>query len=263
MNENSTPKIISNGSFVEAFSSVFTSLSLVKQYKLYAYFIIPFLINIVVLSLIFYFSFTTLKPMIQNLITGSGIVYDILRFIITPLLLIIQIIITIFIYSIIGNIVTAPFNDFLSQKVEIKAFGEKFDEEFSLKLIIGDIIRVAANLIKLLLLMAMAHILILFLNFIPVLGSILYTILGFMITAFFFGFQFYDYPLERRRFTFGKKLKITLRFAPQVLGVGVGFFLLSLIPIVNFLGLNMATISATVMFSNHIKPVMEQNKNPD
>ena len=260
MNENTTPKILPKGSFVGAFLSVFSSLSLVKRYKLYAYFFIPFLLNIVILSLIFYFSFTTLKPLIQNLITGNGILFDMLRFIITPLLVIIQTIITILIYSIVGNIVTAPFNDFLSQKVEIKAFGEKFDEKLTLKSMIADIIRVVANLIKLLLLMAAAHILLFLLNFIPVLGTILYTVLGFLVTAFFFGFQFYDYPLERRRYTFGKKLKTTFRFASQVLGIGVGFFLLSLIPVINFLGLNMATTAATVMFSNYIKPVVAQNE---
>ena len=268
MNKNIVPKILSKGSFAEAFASVFSSLSLVKQQRLYAYFIIPFLLNIVVLSLIVYFSITTLNPLIQKLIPDTNadtffmlrFLMELLHFVIMPLLFIILAIITIFIYSIVGNIVTAPFNDFLSQKVEIKAFGENFDEAFSLKLIIGDIIRVAATIIKLLLLMAIAHILLLLLNFIPVLGSILYIGLGFMITAFFFGFQFYDYPLDRRRYTFFKKLKITLSFAPQVLGVGTGFFLLSLIPIINFLGLNMATIAATAMFSSYIKPVMEQHK---
>ncbi|MCL1911697.1 MAG: EI24 domain-containing protein, partial [Leptospirales bacterium] len=255
MNENTMPENLSKGSFVGAFLSVFSSLSLVKQYKLYVYFIIPFLLNIVILSSIFYFSFTTFKPLIESLITGSGIIFDMLRFIINPLLLIIQAIITIFVYSIIGNIVTAPFNDFLSQKVEVKAFGENFDEKLTLKSIIANIIYVAGNLIKLLLLMAAAHILIFLFNFIPLFGNILYTVLGFLITAFFFGFQFYDYPFERRRYTFGKKLKTAFRFIPQVLGVGVGFFLLSLIPVINFLGLNMATIAATVMFSNCIKPV--------
>jgi len=253
-------KNLSKGSFFEAFLSVFTSLSLVKKHRLYAYFIIPFLLNIVILSSIFYFSFHTLKPLIDNLITGSGFIFDMLRFIITPLLLIIQLIITIFIYSIIGSIITAPFNDFLSKKIEITAFGENFDEKFSLKVLITDILRVVANLIKLLLLMIIAHLLIFLLNIIPVLGNILYVVLGFLITAFFFGFQFYDFPLERRRYTFGKKLKTTLRFVPQVIGVGVGFFLLSMIPIVNFLGLNMATIAATVMFSNYIKPIIAQNE---
>ena len=260
MNKNTVSKNFRKGSFGEAFRSVFSSLSLVKQHRLYAYFIIPFFLNIIILSSIFYLSFHTLKPLIYDLITGSGFIFDALRTIITPLLIIIQVIITIFIYSIVGNIITAPFNDFLSRKIEIKIFGENFDEKFSFKTLITDILRVAGNLVKLLLLIIVAHLLIFLLNLIPVLGSILYAALSFLITAFFFGFQFYDFPLERRRYTFGKKLKTAFRFIRQVMGVGAGFFLLSMIPVINFLGLNMATIAATVMFSNYIKPTMAKNE---
>ena len=260
MNKNTVSKNFPKGSFGEAFLNVFASLSLVKQHRLYAYFIIPFFLNIIILSSIFYLSFHTLKPLIDGLITGSGFFFDALRIITTPLLIIVQVIITIFIYSIVGNIITAPFNDFLSKKIEIKAFGENFDEKFSLKALITDILRVVGNLIKLLLLMLIAHLLIFLLNLIPVLGNILYAALGFLITAFFFGFQFYDFPLERRRYTFGKKLKTTFRFIPQVVGVGAGFFLLSMIPIINFLALNMGAIAATVMYSNYIKPVMTQDE---
>jgi len=260
MNEKTASNILPRGSFVDAFLNVFSSLSLVKRYKLYVYFIIPFFINIAILSSIFYFSFHTLKPLIDSQITGTGFFFNMLRFVLTPLLLIIQTIITVLIYSIIGNIVIAPFNDFISQKIELKVFGENFDEKLSLKFVTSNIIRAVVNLIKLLLLMIAAHLLILLLNLIPVFGNILYTVLGFLITAFFFGFQFYDYPFEHRRYAFGKKLKTALRFTPQVLGTGVGFFLLSLIPVINFLGLNMAAIAATVMFNNYMEPVMAQNE---
>jgi len=260
MDKNIVPKNLHKGSFAKAFLNVFSSLSLVKQHRLYAYFIIPFFLNIVILSSIFYFSFHTLKPLINNQITGAGFIFDTLRFIIAPLLLVLLLIITVLIYSIIGGIITAPFNDFLSQKIETTVFGEKFDEKLSLKSSIENIVRVTANLIKLLLLMIVVYLLIFLLNLIPVLGSILSTFLGFLTTAFFFGFQFYDFPLERRKYTFGGKLKFAFRFAPQVVGVGVGFFLLSMIPVINFLGLNMATIAATIMFNNYIKPVMAQNE---
>ena len=146
MNKNIALKKLPKGSLIEAFSNVFASLSLVKKYRLYAYFIIPFLLNIAILSSIVYFSFYALKPLIDSQITGSGFIFSALRFIIAPVLLIIEIIIAVLIYSIVGGIIIAPFNDFLSKKIEINAFGENFDEKFSFKLIITDILRVAANL---------------------------------------------------------------------------------------------------------------------
>ncbi|MDR3238195.1 MAG: EI24 domain-containing protein [Spirochaetia bacterium] len=251
-------KNTSKGSFAEAFASVFSSLSIVRKHNLYGYFIIPFLLNIIILSAIFYFSFVTLRPLIYGNIPESGWLFTAIRFIITPLLLIVQAVITILIYSIVGTIITAPFNDFLSQKVEVKAFGEDFDEKLTLASIVADIVRAIGNVLKLLLLIIGVNIILLLLNIIPVLGSLLYTIIGFLTTVFFLGFQFYDFPLERRRFTFGEKLKISFSFIKQILGVGTAFFLLSLIPLVNFLGLNMGTIGATVMFTRYIKPAVKK-----
>lgn len=246
----------SRGSFLQAFKAVFSSMKMVKQYKLYGYFIIPFLLNIIILSAIFYFSYINLTPLLEGLVTGDGIVFDALRFIIKPLIIIIQLILTILIYSIVGTIITSPFNDILSEKLEEKISGQKFNEKFSLSAALSDIARVIRNIVKLLIAIAAINIALLLLTFIPFFGAVLYTVLSLLVTIFFLGFQFYDFPLERRRQTFGEKLKTLLYFKTQTLGVGAAFFLLSYIPIIGFLGLNMATIGATSMFVEHIKPAI-------
>ena len=244
-------------SFVQGFLEVFTSLKLVGANKgLTAYFIVPFILNIIVLSSIFYFSYTTLEPRLSAAITGSGWIFEFLKFIIAPLILIVLAIITVLIYSIIGNIITSPFNDFLSLKVETIQTGEKFDEPFSLSAAIDDIVRVTGNILRLLGLLIVVNAVLLVVNLIPVAGSFLYTVMSFMTTVFFLGFQFFDFPLERRRYTFREKLSITMRYKMMVAGVGTGFFLVSYIPLMGFLGLNMATMGATSLFVRNMKPVL-------
>ena len=249
-------KIENKGSFVRAFKEVFASLKSVKEYRLYGYFIIPFLLNIIILSFMIYFSYNNILPLSTHAITGEGIFFDILRRLLAPLILIALSIVTIFIYSIIGTIITAPFNDILSEKLEEKLTGEKFNEKFSFSAFFEDIFRVLKNILKLLIAILIINILLLLLNFLPLIGTVMYTILSFIVTLFFLGFQFYDYPLERRKQTFGQKIKTLMYFKMQVLGLGLGFMVLSLIPIVGFLGLNMATIGATVMFVEYIKPAL-------
>ena len=243
------------GSFIHGFFSIFNvfkRLSGKKGYK--KYFIIPFMLNVIILGSIVYFSFTTLDPIISDLLKGDSTIFSVLRAILRPLLFIILTFISIFLYSIAGNIIIAPFNDLLSEKVESLISGEKFDEKFSVSLFIQDIIRIVGNIIRLLVLIVIINIFLLVLNLIPFVGQIFYTILSFMVTAFFFGFQFFDFPLERRRLVFKEKLKVAWKMKFTVIGLGTGFFLMSLIPIVGFLSLNLGAAGATILFVDHVKP---------
>ena len=118
-------------------------------------------------------------------------------------------------------------------------------------------LRITLNLVKLLGIMAIINLLILFFNLIPLAGNVLYSILSFLMAAFFFGFQFFDFPLERRRMLFGDKFKITWRYKYMVIGLGMSFFLSTLIPIVGFLGINLSVVGATKLFTDNIKPVLK------
>jgi len=246
------------GSFISSIKAVFAVPSFIKEHEgVLKYFILPFILNVIVLTAVFYFSFTSIKPWLYGKLTGTGWFFDTLRVIIGPILIIVLGFITIIIYSIVGAIVTAPFNDFLSAAVEVKGYGATFDEPFSMKAFGADILRAIKNNIKLLALMILINIGLLLLNFIPLLGQILSSVLGFFVTSFYLGFQFFDYPLERRRLTFREKLRVCLKFPRVVMGVGSSFFVLSFIPIVGFLGLSAGTIAGTTQFVECMQPALE------
>lgn len=248
------------GSFANGFTTVFSSLRLLSKHKgLILYFIVPFILNVAILSGIYYASYSFIKPWLYDLIEGGGWLFSFLRIVLAPALLIILAVITSLLYSIVGNIVTAPFNDFLSYSIEVREANINFDEPFSLKVIIADIVRMTLNIVKMLGILLLINILLFALNLIPVLGNLLYTVLSFMASTFFLGFQFFDFPLERRRFDFGGKLKIAWRFKFMTMGLGTGFMLTTFIPILGFLGLNMATMGATTLFLAHMRPALMLN----
>jgi uncharacterized protein involved in cysteine biosynthesis len=97
----------------------------------------------------------------------------------------------------------------------------------------------------------------LFLNLIPG-GAFIYAFLNFFFTAFFYGFQFFDYPLEKRFYSFREKLRICWRFKLTLSGNGTAFFLMSFIPVAGFLGLNSATVGAAISFKKYIEPALEK-----
>lgn len=245
--------------FVNGFTGPFAAWGFVREHEgLKRYFIIPFLINIVLLSAIVYLSFILVYPLLQGFIPqGDAWYLQALKWIITPLLLIILAVVIVLLYSISGSIITAPFNDPLSAKVEKLLTQVDSEEKFTVKLFLADIVRMALNVVKLLLLLLVFYVIILFINMIPVAGSIVYAILSFLGITFFLGFQFFDFPLERRRMVFRDKLRILWKLKFLTMGLGLGFFIISLIPVLGFLGLNLGAIAGTVLYVSYIKPALD------
>ena len=241
---------------INGFFSSFHAFKIVNKHKkLWLYFIIPFIINMVLLSAIFYLSYYFIYPFILNIIpSGDAWYLSVLRWITGPVLVIIFGIICAFLFSITGNIITAPLNDPLSAKVEELLSGKKFDDKFSLSEVWKDIMRIFKNTVKLLIILILFNLIILLFNIVPVFGSIVYSILGFLSTLFFLGFSFFDFPLERRRLNFNQKLRIIWKFKFYCIGLGLSFIVLSVIPILGFLALNLSTIGAAYIFVSYIDP---------
>jgi CysZ protein len=246
-------------SLYKGFINSIRTFSLIRKNRgMLLYFVIPFILNILILSGIFYYSYTTLIPLVESFISGDVWYMQFLRVLVSPVLLILFSIFTIFIYSIVGGIITAPFLDLLSFKTE-RVLGNKSPEEsVSLKEMISDILRALSNSIRLIIMIVMINIVLLLLNLIPG-GSFIYAFLNFLSALFFYGFQFYDFPLERDRYSFNEKLRITWKFRRSVFGTGLAFFVMSFIPIIGFLGLNFCTVGAAVTYTEDIIPVLTES----
>jgi CysZ protein len=243
-------------SLYRGFFNTFRSFSLLSRNRsMLIYFVVPFILNILILTGIFYYSYTTLIPVIQSFLSGDAWYMTFLRVLVSPVLFVLFSIFTIFIYSIAGAIITAPFLDLLSFKTE-RVLGNKSPEEsVSIREMASDILRALSNSIRLIILIIMINIFLLLLNLIPG-GSFIYAFLNFLSALFFYGFQFYDFPLERDRYSFNEKLRITWKFRRSVFGTGLAFFLMSFIPIIGFLGLNFCTVGAAVTYTEDINPVL-------
>ena len=249
-----------NDSFFRGLAAAPRSLRFIRSNRgLIKYFAIPFLLNIVILSAIVFFTYTTVYDPLLGLVTGTAWYNRVLEVVLAPLLFLVLAVLIVLLYSILGSVITAPFNDFLSQKVEETITGAGFDEKLSVSAVVKDMLRVMANVIKLLGLVILVQVLLLFLNLIPAAGSVLYSITGFLTTSFFLGFQFFDFPLERRRYRFKEKMAVAWRFKRTVTGVGASLFVMTFIPLVGFLGLNIATVAATMLFTERVKPALRSD----
>jgi len=251
-------------SFIRGISAVLKSFRIVKRTPGMArYFIIPFVINIAVVTLIAVIAWTQIYQPFSSLVRGSAWYHKLLSFIIASVSVIVLAFTIVILYSIIGSVVAAPFNDLISERVETLMTGARFEEPFQLRRFVGDIARMFGNALGLVSIIVPVNILLLLLNLIPVVGSIAYAVIAFLATSYFAGMPFFDFPLDRRRLSFGRKLSVVWRYRRSVAGVGASFIAMTFIPIVGFLGLNIAAVAATTIFVEDIMPALSPRPDTD
>lgn len=135
-----------------------------------------------------------------------------------------------FLFTILGGIITAPFNENISQIVEEKITNEKVltgigfwkDTYLSIKGEVQKLLFYFSILFAIFLL-----------NFIPLIGNVISAALGIIFSFYFNALDFLDYPMQRKLMSFRQKLKITHRGGMLTYGFGAIAFLMMFLPIVN------------------------------
>ena len=99
--------------------------------------------------------------------------------------------------------------------------------------------------------------LLLLLNFIPMVGFILFFICSGIWTAVSLAFEFIAPTAERRGMRFVQKRKLIFNNFFSAIGFGGGIMILTFIPVINFFFLPFAIIGGTMWFIGREKPVSD------
>lgn len=133
-------------------------------------------------------------------------------------------------FTIFGGLITAPFNEKISQFVETIATGTDADPHLGF---FKDIfVSVKAEVQKLLFYFGILFI-IFFINLVPAIGSAISFALGLLFSFYYNALDFLDYPMTRRQMRFGQKLRATNKGRMLTYGFGCTAFLMMLLPVVN------------------------------
>ncbi len=95
----------------------------------------------------------------------------------------------------------------------------------------------------------------LFLNFVPVIGSIVYVILNTIFTMFWLALDYFDYPLDTESdpLKVGDRVRYIFRHLPMTAGFSTTMLLILYVPIVNLLILPVGVIGATLLHCDVVK----------
>lgn len=220
---------------------------LITQKGLRRFVVLPILLNIVLLTVIFYFALSQ----INHFIAWSsdyfpdwlgGVSYIILGLSILMILLIFY-----FLFTTLAGFIFAPFNGLLSEKVEQILTGEDI-YSFGMVDFVKDIPRMFRREWKKLWYSLPRFIGLFLLSFVPIFGQTLVPLLTFAFTAWMQALQYCDYPFDNHRVSFpcmrtelGGHRELNFTFGALVA-------LCTFVPIINFVVIPAAVCGATAMW---------------
>lgn len=148
---------------------------------------------------------------------------------------------------ILSSLAAAPFHDRLSERVEEMVNGPAAGE-FSWSTIARDVATgIAHSLLNLAIYIPLA-LFCLALNIIPLVGSAVGAVGGFMLTAAMLALEFCDYPESRRRWSWRQKVALIRQQPRLMLGFGAAAALLLSIPLATLVTAPIAVVGGTLLF---------------
>jgi CysZ protein len=151
--------------------------------------------------------------------------------------------IIIFTFMTLANLVAAPFNSLLSEKVECYLTGVA-SQDTSLIQIIKEIPRVLARQLAVIFYYLPRAVALLILYFIPVIQAAA-SVISFLFHAWSLSLTYMDYPMDNHKVSFYEMRQWLKQRRVMAFGFGIAILISSMVPVFNFVVMPAAVAGAT------------------
>ena len=236
-----------SNSLTQGAGYVLTGLRWLPKVGLRGVVAIPLLINSVLFGAGIWWStgqFERLDRAVQSWLPGW---LAWLHWLLWPLFVLTALVVVFYTFTVVANVIAAPFNGLLAARVEKLAApggAPRPATDLSWKELV---LSPLAELSKLLYFLGWA-IPLLLLSFVPAV-NVVAPVLWVLFSAWMLALEYADYPLGNRGLSFREQRRLLRRYWPLTLGFGGMTLLLTLIPGLNFLAMPAAVIGATLMWT--------------
>ncbi len=211
--------------------------------------LLPMLINALLFTAVITYGASLLGDFINSSLTGW---LEWLQWLLWPLFVIIALTVVFFCFSIIGNLIAAPFNGFLAERVETYLTGVTSDGDEGPGMIIQqmkDALISEFHKFLYFIVRAIPLIALFFIPFINFAAPFLWVIFGGWMLAL----EYLDFPMGNHNILFPELRARARSNRPLSYGFGLGVMVLTLLPVINFIAIPVAVCSATKLWVEKIK----------
>lgn len=222
---------------------------LVKKPKMIKYTIMPMIISTIILTLLLIFGFNYLYNEFSAFLPQlkSDTWYWVIgRYIWFLVIIVVMFLSFGYLFLSVAKILAAPFNDLLSEKIELMMNPNYSEPENAFLHLAKTLFPTIVEELKKITLILSGYAGLLFLNMIPMMQIIsapLLVIYSMLVIAI----DFSDYTFSRHQLTLKQKIMFIKRYQIEMLGFGAAAYVFLFIPFINLLVIQIAVISSTIL----------------
>ena len=222
---------------------------IIRQPGIRLYVVLPLLINIVLFAGLIWFGYEQFSPLVEKAMSFIPGFFDFLRWIIWLIISVLTALVVFFTFTPIANIVAAPFNALLSEKIETSLTGKMINSDSSFIKIARDSVLSQLRKLVYILLWSAALLLISLIPVINIVAPFLWVIFG----SWLLSLEYLDYPMGNHDLDFNREKQILGTRKGLALGFGGSVMVLTSIPLLNFIVMPLAVAGATVLWVEQLK----------
>jgi CysZ protein len=219
-------------------------LKLLNRPGVRLYVIVPLSINLVLFGALVWYGYSLFQPAVEWLMSFVPGFLDFLEWFIWLFFGMLAAITVFFSFTPVANIIAAPFNALMSEKIESMLTGRPIASDISFAQMA--INAIGSQLRKLLYIMLWAAGLLL-VSLIPVINLIA-PILWLVFGSWLLSLEYFDYPMGNHDLVFAEQKKRLRERRGIALGFGGAVMIMTSIPVINFVAMPVAVAGATLLW---------------
>lgn len=231
------------GRFTEGFDHALAGFKLIWRPELRPYVILPILVNLLIFSLLTWLGYLGFEGLMDRFLPQASWLHW-LRWLLWPLFAISILLLVFFGFTALANLLAAPFNARLSQRVEWLLTGQSHQDPRPLLKTIAPTIFSELRKLAWILPRALFFLILFVIPGINLAAPLLWFLFG----AWCLAIEYSDYPLGNRGQGFGQQQPQLKARRLNAYGFGSGVTLLMAIPLVNLAAMPAAVAGATRMW---------------
>ncbi|WP_313517075.1 sulfate transporter CysZ [Pseudomonas sp.] len=222
-------------------------LRLVLSPGLRLFLLLPLTINVLLFAGLVGFALTQFNVWVETLMPSLPNWLGFLEYLLWPLFVVLVLVMIFFSFTLLANIIAAPFNGFLAEKVEVVVRGQDDFPPFRWGELVAMLPRTVGRELRKLRYFLPRALGLLVLSFIPVLNLVA-TPLWILFGIWMMTVQYIDYPADNNKLGFDEMLAWLREKRWQSLGFGGIVYLALLVPLLNLLIMPAAVAGATLFW---------------
>jgi len=232
------------------------AMRLLNQPGVRIYVIVPLSINLLLFGGLVFYGYNQFVPFVEWLMSFVPEFFAFLEWLIWLFFGALAAITVFFAFTPVANIIAAPFNALMAEKIESHLTGIPVSSDVSFARMALDAIGSQLRKLVYILLWAMGLFLVSLIPVINLISPVLWVVFG----SWLLSLEYFDYPLGNHDIVFDEQKRLLRERRGIALGFGGSVMIMTSIPVVNFIAMPVAVAGATLLWVEQFQSTPSSSK---